>query len=361
MASKESGAIRIGLIGYGTHGQWAVVPAMRAARGVRLTAVADLMPANLAKLKDKSIAGYTDYRQMLKHEKLDAVYIATRVETHCEAAVAAFKAGLHVITEKPMANSIGECQRMISAAKQAGKLLGVDFESRYSPGFRQIRQWIVAGHIGRIRAIHMDSMWDGHKIWGALGERRRKFCESSGCLDCGIHKLDLTRYFNGGGAWRDIKAFGAWFGEHVKYPSHIAIMARLDTGVLVTINASFAFTAYIKRRMKGVVYEGLAILGDKGVIVLHQNPSGERHLELAGEKIAKIIPFAEHGHDAVITLLLNDFAKSIRRHAPLPYEIASGHDGLMAQSCADEANRQAIKAGDSGCPMPLRAKAQRQH
>jgi len=59
----------------------------------------------------------------------------------------------------------------------------------------------------------------------------------------------------------------------------------------------------------------------------------------------------------VITLLLNDFAKSIRNHASLPYEIATGYDGLMAQSCADEANRLAIKAGDSGRPMAVRAKS----
>ena len=353
MTAKTAGAIRIGLIGCGTHGFGAVVPAMRTARGVRLAAVADLIPANLARLVDKSISKYTDYREMLSREKLDAVYIATRVENHAAAALAAFKSGRHVITEKPMAASIGECRRMIAAARRADKLLAVDFECRYIPGFRQIRAWIAAGHIGRIQAIHLDSMWDGHKIWGAIGERRRRFCDSSGCLDCGIHKLDLARYFNGGGAWRDIRAFGAWFGERVKYPTHIAIMARLDTGALVTVNASFAFTAYIRRRMRGAVfYEGLAILGDKGVIVLHQSPDGKRYIELAGEKLAKTIPFADHGHSSVITLLLNDFAQSIRTRAPLPCEIAAGEDGLAAQSCADEANRLAVKAGDSSRPRP---------
>lgn len=113
--------------------------------------------------------------------------------------------------------------------------------------------------------------------------------------------------------------------------------------------------------MQGVIYEGLAILGDKGVIVLHQSPNGEKHLELAGAKLAKTIPFTEHYHNTVITLLLNDFAKSIRNHAPLPYEIATGYDGLMAQSCADEANRLAIKAGDSGRPTPTHAQTQRRH
>lgn len=352
MTEKISRVIRFGLIGYGKHGQWAVVPAMQAARGVKLVAVADLKPGNLAKLEDQSIAGYTDYREMLAKERLDAVYVATRVESHCAAAVAALKAGLHVVTEKPMANSIGECRRMIAAAEQADKLLAVDFESRYVPGFRQIRKWIADGRVGRVQAVHIAQMWDGHKIWGPLGERRRRFLDSTGCLDCGIHKLDLARYYCGGGAWRDIRAIGAWFGEHVKFPPHLSILARLDTGVLVTVNASFAFTAYIKQRIKSGVYNSLAILGDRGVIVLHQEPRGEKFLELAGASLSQTIPFQEQGHDAVITLLLTDFARSIRDRRPLPPEVATGHDGLMAQICVDEANRLAVKAGDAGRRSP---------
>lgn len=350
MSTEPTREIRFGLIGCGTHGQRVVVPAMKAAPGIKLAAVADLMPANLEGLGDPAIARYTDYRKMFKKEQLDAVYVATRVEAHADVAIAAFRAGLHVITEKPMAVSVRACKRMIAAAEKAGKRLGVDFESRYSPGFQQVRTWITDGRIGRVGAIHIDNMWDGHKIKGPLAERRRRFCDSSGCLDCGIHKLDLARYFNGGGAWRGIQAYGAWFGESVKYAPHIAILARLDTGVLVTVNASFAWTAYIEQRMKGAVHEGLAVLGDKGVILLHQNPAGERNLQLVSESLEETVPFASHGHTSVITLLLNDFADSVVRDAPMPYEIATGYDGLMAQQCADEANRQAIKAGDTWQP-----------
>ena len=347
MAGKAGQAIRIGLVGYGRHGQWAVVPAMRKATGVRLVAVADLSLENLLLLPDPDVSTYTDYRRMLKQERLDAVYVATRVESHAEVVLAALRAGLHVVTEKPMGTSVGECRRMIAAANKAGRLLGVDFESRFIPGFRQIRAWIDEGRIGHVGAIHMDHFWDGHKVTGALAERRRRFCDSSGCLDCGIHKLDLARYFNGGGNWHDIQAYGAWFGEKVRYAPHIAIMARLDTGTLVTVNASFAFTAYIPQRIKSSNYDTLSIVGSKGVIVLHQSPDGERHLQLVSDSLTKVVPFVPHGHTSVITLLLNDFAKSVRTGKPLPVEIATGHDGLMAQMAVDEANRLAVKAGDS--------------
>jgi predicted dehydrogenase len=355
-ASGKAKTVRFGLVGYGTHGQWAVVPAFKRAEGVTLAAVADLLPANLAKLDDPSLARYTDYREMLKKEQLDALYVATRVEQHAEVALAAFKVGLHVITEKPMAPSVRDCRRMIAAAGKAGRRLGVDFELRYSPGFRQIRDWIAAGLIGKVGAIHLDNMWDGHKVKGQLAERRRRFCDSSGCLDCGIHKLDLARFFNGGGIWRDIRAYGSWFGEKVRFPPHIAILARLDTGVLVTVNASFSFTAYIDKRVKGATHEGLAVVGSKGVIVLHEGPAGERHLQLVSETRDEIVPFSEHGHTPVIADLLSDFAGALLRNKPQPVEVACGTDGLMAQWCADEANRQAVLNGDSFLLKPARKK-----
>lgn len=339
--------IRLGLIGYGRHGQGAVFPAIREARGIDCAAVADLSPDHLVKVPGPRVSTYLDYRRMIAHERLDAVYVATPVETHAGVVLAALGAGLHVITEKPMAASVAACRRMIAAATRARRLLVVDFELRYTPGVRQIRTWIAEGRLGRLGAIHIDHFWDGHKTTGPLAERRRRFCDSSGCLDCGIHRLDLPRYFNGGGSWRDIRATGSWFGEAVRYPTHIAIQARLDTGVLVTVNASFAFTAAIPQRLPGSNYEALAILGDRGVIVLHQAPDGSGQLQLVSESLSRVVPFERHGHTSVITLMLNDFAEAARKGRPLPPEAATGEDGLQAQLITDEANRLAVEAGDT--------------
>lgn len=350
MQRKTSTPVRIGLVGCGQHGRWAVVPALQAASGVRLQAVSDLSPQNLSKLPDPQIPTYTDFRKMLRMETLDAVYIATLVEAHAPIAKAALRSGLHVLTEKPMAATVAECRQMLSAAEKAERFLVVDFESRYVPGFRQIRKWIGEGRLGRVGAIHLENFWDGHKTTGPLAVRRRRFCDSSGCLDCGIHKLDLARYFAGGGDWRDIRAYGAWFGEKVRYAPHLAIMARLDTGVLVTVNASFAFTAYIPNRLAGAVYEGLAIVGEKGVIVMHQAPDGARHLQIVSDTLTKILPFEISGHASVIPLLLKDFAKAVRTGKVPDGTMATGYDGLMAQICMDKANRQAVACGDTFAP-----------
>ena len=246
------------------------------------------------------------------------------------------------------------CQTLtpIDAARSAGKTLAVDFESRCIPYNRAIRRWIDEGAIGPVRAVHIEQMWDGHKTVGPLSRRREGFLNASGCLDCGIHKIDLARYFAGGGEWRTVRALGAWFGEKVRYAPHISILAALDTGVLITVNASFAFNAYIPRRLKNPNFNNLAILGEAGVIVLHHSADGRAELELLGRDRAAVEVLQSSTHQTDIAEILDTFSRSVRAGRPLPPEVATGHDGLMAQLCMDEANRQAIASGDAGAVGP---------
>jgi predicted dehydrogenase len=72
--------------------------------------------------------------------------------------------------------------------------------NRYHPYNRTIRQWIRDGHLGEVEAVHWHLLWDAHTSFGKLATRRARAAERTGSLDCGIHQLDLTRYFFGG-AW----------------------------------------------------------------------------------------------------------------------------------------------------------------
>lgn len=335
--------IRFGLIGCGTHSQWAVLPAMASSTKCKLVAAADIVPANLAAVPDSAVARYADYRQMLAKEKLDAVYIATPCDVHCEPTVAALEAGCHVVCEKPMGMDVAECRRMLAASKAANRLLGIDFETRYDRLTGHIRQWIADGRIGAVHAIHIDHLWSGHKNFGRLAQRRKNFLDRSGCLDCGIHMLDLSRHLAGGGEWRDIQALGGWFGEDVKLPTHISIQARLTTGTLVTVNASFAYTASINAVSQ---VHAFSIVGSHGVIELTKNPQGGEMLRLVSDSLSETVEDKVAGHAAVIPMLLDDFAGAIEAGLPLPSRLASGDDGLAAQEIVDEANRQACAKGD---------------
>ena len=176
--------LRFGLVGYGTHARWAVHKAINEnSKHGRIVAVAEILPENLAQVDDPQIARYDNHREMLAKEELDAVYVATGPGAHADPTIDALASGRHVICEKPMAENVADCQRMLAAATQSGRLLAIDFENRLMPHHRQVRAWISEGRLGRVRAIHWQQMWDGHKAFGPVAARRARLINASGTLE----------------------------------------------------------------------------------------------------------------------------------------------------------------------------------
>ncbi len=102
---------------------------------VEVVAAVDIDPERLAVMKETwgVEKTYKDWKTMLKEVKPDAVSICTPNGLHSQPAIDASNAGCHVITEKPMAMNPKECQKMIDAAKKAGKKLVAGFQFRYHP------------------------------------------------------------------------------------------------------------------------------------------------------------------------------------------------------------------------------------
>jgi len=95
----------------------------------------DVQPERLRKRREKfpEIAGYADYRELLRHPGLDLVVIATPNEFHCEMACAFLEAGIHVCLEKPMGITRCEMDRLLEVARRSTAQLAVDVEMRVSP------------------------------------------------------------------------------------------------------------------------------------------------------------------------------------------------------------------------------------
>lgn len=334
--------LNVGLIGCGTHAHWAVIPALKSMSGGRLTAIAEPSQEQTADLDLSDVTIYRDMHEMLKREALDLVYVATPCEMHAECTIAALEQSCHVVCEKPMAMTVEECRCMNDAAEKNGKLLAIDFETRYLPPHRQVRDWITSGRIGRLQAMHIDSMWDGHKNTGRLAERRRRFLDRSGCLDCGIHKLDIARFYAGGGQWQTIRALGAWFGETSRFAPHIAIQAILAPDIIVTLNDSFACLASIPAHYH---HQQMIILGDKGMIAMESDPANAQahRFHLVSDTLDAVCALNEPGHTAPITALLNDVAHTLNGEQPLPPELPTGNDGLAAQIAVETANQSALE------------------
>jgi len=142
--------VRIGIVGLGGMGQ-AHVQNVKKINEARLAAVSDV-DAQVAESVGKThgVRWFTDYNEMMKSGLIDAVIVATPHYFHPAVALSAFAQGLHVLAEKPLAVTVGEADRMLAAAKKAGRILSVMHQMRTLPVMRAARKVAESGAIGTI-------------------------------------------------------------------------------------------------------------------------------------------------------------------------------------------------------------------
>ena len=149
--------IRYAVVGLGHIAQVAVLPAFgNARRNSKLVALVSGDPVKREQLGKKygveKTYAYGQYDECLK--SVDAVYIATPNSTHCEYAVRAAKAGVHVLVEKPMAVTEEECERMTRAAREAGVKLMVAYRLHFERANLEAGEIARSGRIGEPRLFN---------------------------------------------------------------------------------------------------------------------------------------------------------------------------------------------------------------
>lgn len=138
--------------------------------------------------------GYTDYREMIDCENLDAVHICTPNHLHHEIAMYAMKKGLAVVCEKPMTVTLAEARELRDFAKEHGIVNCVNFSLRMYPQVAQMKEMVQKGDIGRIYSVHgaylqdwlfYDTDWSW-RLESALSGKTRAFS------DIGSHWIDMV-------------------------------------------------------------------------------------------------------------------------------------------------------------------------
>jgi predicted dehydrogenase len=103
-----------------------------------------------------SIAVSTDFEQVLRDPALQAVAIATPVETHFDLAARAIKAGKHVFVEKPMTRTVAESQGLVDLAKTHNRVLMVDHTFLFTSAIQKVKEVAVKGELGQV--LYFDSV-----------------------------------------------------------------------------------------------------------------------------------------------------------------------------------------------------------
>ncbi len=139
---------------------------------------------------DRELGGghacFEDWRRALQESRPDAVCISTYPDTHEEIALAALACGCHVFTEKPLATTVASCERVIAAARAAGRALVVGYILRHHPAWQVfIRE---ARQLGKPLVMRMNLNQQSH---GRMWDVHRALMQSaSPIVDCGVHYVD---------------------------------------------------------------------------------------------------------------------------------------------------------------------------
>jgi predicted dehydrogenase len=151
--TTSSRTLNVGVVGLGLAAA-SVTPAMVAMPHVNLVAGADINPRALQAFKEKYGAKtYASIEALCDDPDIDAVWIATPNTCHCPHVILAAERGKHVIVEKPMAISLAEAERMIEAAERHGVQLLCGGSRSSSAVVRKMREVVVSGALGRLRAM----------------------------------------------------------------------------------------------------------------------------------------------------------------------------------------------------------------
>ncbi|MBC7885069.1 MAG: Gfo/Idh/MocA family oxidoreductase [Saprospiraceae bacterium] len=259
--------------------------------------VLDERAANVEELTGHRPALFKDYRKLLEMKDLDAVIIATPDHWHCLMLCDALAAGKHVYCEKPLANSIEECNVMMNAAKRYDKIVQIGQWQRSGYHYQQAHEFLKSGKLGNIRLVKCwayqgwmqpvpikpDSavpegvdydMWLGPAPKRPFNPNRfhfnfRWYWDYAGGLmtDWGVHEIDIALFFMGVSAPKSIMASGGKFAypdDASETPDTLQTVFEYDN-----FNMLWEHAVGIDNGPYGKS-EGIAFIGNNGTMVVNR-------------------------------------------------------------------------------------------
>lgn len=131
---------------------------------------------------------YGDLESMLAHEQLDFLDILTTPELHASHCLAARRAGLHVICQKPLCSTLEEARELVAAMKESPRIFAVHENHRYRPWFQRVREQFLRGTFGKLSLLRVE-----HLIPTEPREAYKNQAQTGVWLEYGSHLVDMMR------------------------------------------------------------------------------------------------------------------------------------------------------------------------
>ncbi|GHE42556.1 Gfo/Idh/MocA family protein [Sphingobacterium griseoflavum] len=338
-----SAEVRVGAIGIKGMG-WHNLEAILKVDSVRCTAICDIDDTVLEQ-RSKQLAErgmqpkqYKDFNELLADAEVDVVIIATPDHWHCLQAIAAIKAGKDVYVEKPLANSILECDALVRAANNSDRIVQVGQWQRSQRHFQDAVSFVHSGKLGKIRTV---------KAWAYLGWKQRVPEKPDGPVPAGVdyllwqgpaerHSFNPNRFhYDFRWYWDYAGGLMTDWGVHLLDYALLGMKASVPKSVMAT-GGKFAYpedagdtpdtlTAVYEFDGFNIVWEhatsisngpygrehGIAFIGDMGTLVLDR---GGWEVIAEKDRMASV-PLHPREDDGLALHMLN-FVDAVRRRAP---------------------------------------------
>lgn len=300
-------------------------------RNAKVAACFDMFPASADRLAEQlGCTAYHDLDQMLADPDVDIVTICTPSGAHMEPAVAAAKAGKHVIVEKPLEITLRRCDRIIKACEDAGVTLATIFPSRFHQSSQLMKKAVDKGRFGRLTIGDSYVKWFRTQDYYDSGAWRGTWKLDGGgaLMNQAIHSVDLLTWLMGPVV--EISAHTATLAhERIEVEDVAMATLRFENGALGVVEATTAAYPGMLKRIELHGSDGSAVLEEEDITVwdfAKKTAADQKLLEkMAGKTetgggASDPAAIGHHGH----TELFKDVLKAIKNGTT---PLVDGHEG----------------------------------
>ena len=279
--------IKIGILGCGKIAQVRHIPEYADNPNCELKGFFNPTRARAAEMAAKyGGVVYDTAEELLADPAIDAVSVCAANNAHAELTIKALRAGKHVLCEKPMAVTLADCEEMVKAAKESGKLLMIGQNQRLTMAHELAKKMIADGEIGRILSFRTTFGHGGPETWSITPGNNTWFFDKTKAAmgtmaDLGIHKTDLIQFLLGENVVRTTARLttldkrGA-DGKLIGVDDNAICIYEMASGVIGTMTASW--TLYAAEDNSTVIY------GTAGELRIYDDPAHSIVLKKKGEE-----------------------------------------------------------------------------
>jgi UDP-N-acetyl-2-amino-2-deoxyglucuronate dehydrogenase len=262
--------LRFGIVGCGVIGPLHA-KAISSLSDAQLVAVVDTVPEKAQELAQTySATPYSDMQEMYANEQLDIITICTPSGMHGEHAIAAMRAGYHVIVEKPMEITLGAIEKMLHVQQETGRKLAVISQHRFDSATQQIHKLVNEQAFGRlVLGNALIPWWRSQKYYDSGAWRGTWELDGGGVLmNQSIHSIDLLQWLMG--RVKRIYAYTDTLAHTMETEDIGVAVLRFANGAVGTIAGTTS--AYPGTGIR------IGIYGDRGSAVIDSDKLNYLHL-----------------------------------------------------------------------------------